>query len=230
MTTRSCATKFKVILSCRRLFNFHRDMVGILWIREVAFQAWSVSFGISVFVYSRSLQSLPRFCFIFLFFLGNFALDPFTGSLTTYLDCRVWKEHYNYWISFHAYVKGDETAKRSRKSRFWKTNCFQCQKIVTLFKQTDEKTAIQAEIRLYRLVFFYKWVPLPTCIVLVLNLCFQFVCLKSERPKTFSGTLVSPHGFCFWELISSICIRESKAYISYSEEAKPVENWMSRTL
>lgn len=99
-------------------------------------------------------------------------------------------------IEYYEYVKGDETAKRSRKSRFWKKNCFQCQKNVTLFKQTDEKTAIQAEILLYRLVFFYKWVPLPTCIVLVLNLCFQFVCLKSERPKTFSGTLVSPHGFC----------------------------------
>lgn len=58
-------------------------------------------------------------------------------------------------IEYYEYVKGDETAKRSRKSRFWKTNFFQCQKIVTLFKQTDEKTAIEAEILLYRLVFCY---------------------------------------------------------------------------
>lgn len=103
-------------------------------------------------------------------------------------------------IEYYEYVKGDGTAKRSRKSRFWKTNCFQFQKIVTLFKQTDEKTAIQAEILLYRLVFFYLWVPLPTCIDLGLNLCFQFVRLKRERPKTFPGTLVSPHGFYFGNL------------------------------
>lgn len=88
-----------------------------------------------------------------------------------------------------------------------KSNCFRCLKNCNRAQTNSKNLPCKLKYCIHRCCFFYWWVPLPTCIDSVLNLCFQFV--RFEKWKTqdsFKRLSFVPRSL-LWKLISSICIR-----------------------